>query len=133
MRISDWSSDVCSSDLVDAGLLHDGVGPGLRYICRGERENASPDLTLAAGQLVTPFAPVDDDQRIVNRVTASASGSKATVEDTTGPLGTEVVGVYDSSATVNLGDPTDAVHYAGWAVHLGTVEGYRSDRKRTRL
>src|SRR3546814_696780 len=30
MRISDWSSDVCSSDLVPAGAIHedDGVRPG---------------------------------------------------------------------------------------------------------
>src|SRR3546814_15606310 len=31
MRISDWSSDVCSSDLIDAGLIG-RVGQGLNWI-----------------------------------------------------------------------------------------------------
>src|SRR3546814_14366894 len=30
MRISDWSSDVCSSDLADGGVIEGGGGAGLR-------------------------------------------------------------------------------------------------------
>lgn len=112
-------------EAVDQGVLYDGVGPGLRYVCRSDRENAATDLTINADQLVTPFGPVDDDQRTRNRVTANAAGSKATFEDATGPMGTDVIGVYDSSVSVNLDDASEAIHYAGWAVHLGTREGYR--------
>lgn len=112
-------------ETADQGVLYDGVGPGLRYVCRSARENAAVDLTVDADELVAPFAPTDDDQRTRNRVTAQAAGSKATVEDVDGPLGTAVVGVYDSSLDVNIADSADAVHYAGWAVHAGTQEGYR--------
>src|SRR3546814_17911782 len=37
MRISDWSSDVCSSDLLGTGGRVGGVGGGLRH-CGGNRE-----------------------------------------------------------------------------------------------
>src|SRR3546814_10340498 len=55
MRISDWSSDVCSSDLGDAGL---GLG-----VARGEGEGARrllkryrlPMPRLAAGRALAPL------------------------------------------------------------------------------
>ncbi|QJY51247.1 hypothetical protein [Pseudonocardia broussonetiae] len=112
-------------ETVDLGILYDGVGPGLRYICRSARENAAVALVLDADQLVGPFEPVDDDQRTVNRATASSSGAKYTHEDATGPMGTQVIGVYDSSVDVNTDDGMVVPSYAEWAVHLGTVEGYR--------
>src|SRR3546814_14304070 len=69
MRISDWSSDVCSSDLGDRGHVvgrqpvDDGaVGPTraghLRPLCLGpERFTAAPDCAVAAysfGEAVRP-------------------------------------------------------------------------------
>ncbi len=110
----------------DLGILYDGIGPGLAYLARDQRENADVDVTLAATDLVMPFQPVDDDQRTVNRATSTGrSGAKYTAEDTTGPMGTAVIGVYDSSSDVNLATDGEVPSYADWAVHLGTVEGYR--------
>jgi hypothetical protein len=83
-------------------------------------------VDASAGQLAPPFAPVDDDQRNVNRVAVTrVGGVTATYEDTDGPLGTEAIGIYDSSLTVNNAADSHAIHYASWLVHLGTVEGYR--------
>lgn len=111
---------------VDLGVLYDGVGPGLRYVCRATRENAAVAITLDATELVQPFEPVDDDQRTQNRVTATGtSGAKYTHEDVDGPMGTQVIGVYDSSVDVNVANDLLVPDHAAWAVHLGTVEGYR--------
>jgi hypothetical protein len=113
-------------ETVDLGVLYDGVTPGLTYVCRDQRENADVALTLGADELVAPIEPADDDQRDINRVTAtSGSGAKVTFEDTDGPKGTEVIGVYDTSITVNVDDDDDLDDYASWAVHEGTVVGYR--------
>jgi hypothetical protein len=111
----------------DLGILYDGVGPGLAYLARDLRENAAVALTVDAADLAAgTFAPVDDDQRTVNRSTATGrSGAKYTAQDVTGPMGTAVVGVYDSSVDVNLATDGEVPSYADWAVHLGTVEGYR--------
>lgn len=113
-------------EAVDQGVLYDGVGPGLRYVAREQRENATTDLAVSATDLVAPFEPTDDDQRNRNRVVAAnATGGKAAYEDSTGPLGTAAIGVYDSSADINVADSSLLPDYASWAVHLGTVEGYR--------
>lgn len=113
-------------ETVDQGVLYDGVGPGLRYVARSERENAATDLEVFAADLVAPFEPTDDDQRDRNRVVAtSATGAKASYEDSTGPRGTAAIGVYDSSVEPNIADTSFLGDYASWAVHLGTVEGYR--------
>jgi hypothetical protein len=113
-------------ETVDQGVLYDGVGPGLRYVARSERENAATDLAVSAADLVAPFEPTDDDQRDRNRVVAtSATGAKTSYEDTDGPRGTAAIGVYDSSVDPNIADTSFLQDYASWAVHLGTVEGYR--------
>lgn len=110
----------------DLGILYDGIGPGLAFLARDQRENADVDATFAITTLRGGFQPVDDDQRTVNRSTSSGrSGARYTAEDTTGPMGTAVVGVYDSSVDVNLSTDGEIPSYADWAVHLGTVEGYR--------
>src|SRR3546814_2084645 len=56
MRISDWSSDVCSSDLDGTGHAPDHAG------CRvlGEDGAAGPDDGAAAGEAVLPHAREDD-------------------------------------------------------------------------
>lgn len=113
-------------ETVDQGVLYDGAGPGLHYVCRDERENGAVDLALDAVQLASPFGPTDDDQRTRNRVTAtSGTGTRFAFEDAAGPLGTGVVGIYDSSIEVNAAVDAEVLNYASWAVHLGTVEGYR--------
>lgn len=113
-------------ETVDQGVLYDGAGPGLRYVARDQRENAATDLAMSVEDLVAPFQPVDDDQRDLNRVVAtSATGAKASYEDTDGPRGTAAIGVYDSSVDPNISETSFLLDYASWAVHLGTVEGYR--------
>src|SRR3546814_17969863 len=52
MRISDWSSDVCSSDLLLKDML--GGSPRMRTICRksGTRLTASIRLLIATGSSI---------------------------------------------------------------------------------
>lgn len=116
-------------ETADGGVLLDGLGPGLTYVSRTERENRVTDLTVDAGagkELAPPFAPVNDDQRIRNLAEVTRTGAgKFVHEDVTGPLGTAEIGTYDTSLTANVEDDGQAQHYAEWLVHLGTVEGYR--------
>lgn len=117
------------AEAADGGILLDGLGPGLTYISRTERENRPTDLTVDAGagkELAPPFAPVDDDQRTRNRAEVTRKDAGTFVhEDVTGLLGSGEIGTYDTSATVNVDDDGQAQHYAEWLVHLGTHEGYR--------
>lgn len=119
-------------EVVDQGQLLDGLSAGLDYVMRREREDGDVALTINAGtgpdggQLAGPFAPVDDDQRTRNRVTASrTAGARATYEDSTGPMGTAAIGVYDAGLDFNGHADTFALQEAAWAVSLGTVTGYR--------
>src|SRR3546814_13613587 len=64
MRISDWSSDVCSSD------LHDGVGPGplqaghipaifqFQFGCGNIAEIARNDCSVGMHDLDSPLSPI---------------------------------------------------------------------------
>lgn len=116
------------AEAADDGVLYDGHTTGLKYISRTERENREADLTLDAtnSEVKFEFKPVDDDQRTRNKFTATLSrGGSALYEDTDGPMGTNEIGAYDSSATVNLDTVVNARHYAEWQVHLGTQEEYR--------
>lgn len=112
----------------DGGVLYDGETHGLSYETREQRENRAADLTIDAtgGELLPQVAPVHDDQRIRNRayVTRKSAGTFM-AEDDDGPLGTDVIGTYDTSVTASLYDDNAAVDLAGWIVHLGTIEGYR--------
>src|SRR3546814_8379900 len=49
MRISDWSSDVCSSDLAKFGLKADHVGRPVDELSPGERTRAGLALLQARG------------------------------------------------------------------------------------
>jgi len=112
----------------EQGQLWDGLDAGLAYTTRRRHENADPTLTIdaGAGELAPPFEPVDDDQRTRNRVTVKRSrGAEATYEDVDGPLGTEAVGVYYDSVTVNVSSDGALLDLAGWLVRRGTATGYR--------
>ena len=115
-------------ETVDQGQLWDGRSAGLQYTTRRRRELGVVALTIdaAAGQLAGDFRPVDDDQRTRNRWQVTRlRGVTVTREDTDGPLGTGIVGVYDDSVTINNRNDAMASQYAWWLVGLGTVEGYR--------
>lgn len=112
-------------ETTDDGVLYDGRGPGLRYVARAVRYNAAASLTVdvSAEQLGDPFTPVDDDQRNRNLFTVSRkNGSSATYEDNFSDLGTQEIGTYDDSLTVNTEDDSGLGFRAAHEVHKGTVD-----------
>lgn len=115
-------------ELADAGYLYDGLSQGMRFQGVADRYNATSLLSLdaSAGQVQPDFAPVGDDLGRVNSMTVSRkAGSTATYTDETGPLGTDAVGIYDNSITINIESDGPLEHRAGWEVALGTIEGFR--------
>lgn len=112
----------------DRTQIWDGRNAGISATTRRYREDGVVGLAIAAAEfeLAGPFDPVDDDQRACNRATVKRGGGvTSTYEDSTGPLGTDRIGVYDESETVNMLVDGMALQHAGWLVHLGTAEGYR--------
>lgn len=112
----------------DAGVLADGLGPGLRYTTRAARYNQPAALTIdaSAGQVGDPFEPDDDDQRTRNLAKVERQGgSSAVYEDIDGPLGTDAIGTYDTSLTVPYADDSPLLDRAAWLVYLGTLLGLR--------
>jgi hypothetical protein len=78
--------------------------------------------------------PTDDDQAVRNDVTITRDGgasSRAT--QTTGSLGTDAVGIYDTSDTLSLGWDDQADDHAWWRVHVGTVDETRFPQLGVRL
>lgn len=118
------------SILYDGGMMNTSPSPidGLVFIRRYYRENRAPRFTVdaAALQLAPPFVPTNDDQNRLNRAEAQRrDGGTAVAEDTTGPLGTNAVGIYSGSETFGSMVDDTMPHYAAWMVHQGTVQGYR--------
>lgn len=112
-------------EVTDQGMLHDGVTQGLKFMARRRIEDQAPLFTVDARDLVAG-KPVADDQGITNRVRVQQSGgTTGEAKDQSGPMGTDNIGVYDSSATVSLYKPFAADQYANWLLRKGTVEGYR--------
>ncbi len=100
---------------------------GLKYRTLPSLCGQTPALDIAyVDNLLRPFEPVDDDQDTRNRITvARNNGAAATVEQTTGTLGTTAVGVYDESLNLSLAtDDLPALH-AGWRLSLGTLDEAR--------
>jgi hypothetical protein len=120
-------------ETADHGVLYDGLGPGLVYATRAARYNISASLTadMAADppQVAYPFDPADDDQRNRNVFKVDRkNGLSVTVEQTDGRLGTDAIGDYESSATLNVSTDSVLADHASWLNHLGTVEGFRYPR-----
>ncbi len=113
---------------VDGGILFDGVSQGLAYMPRSGRLSRPVGLVLdvADSHLLDPFHPDDDDRYTTNQVTVKRpAGSEVTAQDVDGPLGSDTIGLYDTSVDVNVRSDVGAAHHAAWRVHLGTVVGYR--------
>lgn len=109
----------------DIGVLLDGLGPGLTYICRSSLTNRAVDLTIDANSGQVPATPgpqpTFDDQRIVNRVTVTnVNGSTVVVEDTDGPLGTVAVGVRDGRTVVNLASDASLPNIGAFLIQIST-------------
>ena len=114
-------------EVASDGLLYDGLTAGLVYRTRQNRESKAPAAVFNVNQLSGSFQPVDDDQRLTNRATVSkvGGGGEYTFTDAAGPLGSDVVGVYDTSLQVNVRDDVACEDISGWLVSKGTVVGYR--------
>ncbi|MFJ8146551.1 carbohydrate binding domain-containing protein [Streptomyces sp. NPDC096048] len=119
---------------VDEGILAEQRSIlGIRYVTRASMYNQPPTLVLdytGDDGLVTPLEPVDDDQSVTNDVTvARTNGSSARLTQDTGPLSTQQppdgIGLYDTSATLNLLDDDQPLQHAGWRLHLGTWDETR--------
>lgn len=106
---------------------------GLRYVTRASMYNQTPAMVLdytGDDGLVAPLTPAADDQSVTNDVTVTRTeGSSARVALPTGALSTqpppEGVGLYDTSATLNLLDDDQPLQHAGWRLHLGTWDEVR--------
>lgn len=112
----------------DRGQLWDGRTVGLSFTTRRYRDRAGTVLTLdaSAAELAEPFGPDYDDQRAVNQAEVTRTlGVTSSYADTTGPLGTVAIGVYDTSETISGVSDMMALQHAAWIVSLGTVDGYR--------
>jgi hypothetical protein len=116
-------------EATDLGVLFDGQGAGVSYVARSARYDPPASLTLNAqlGQVDDAFEPEDDDQRTRNLwVVSRKGGSSIPVQDKTGPLGTDAIGVYDAQVTVNNQSDGDLPNIGAWLLHTGTVdEPYR--------
>lgn len=113
---------------VGQGLLFERRdAAGLKYRTLPSLCAQTPALDIAyVDNLLRPFEPVDDDQGTRNRITVSRNtGGSATAEQTTGPLGTTAVGVYDESLTLSLANDDLTALHAGWRLSLGTVDEAR--------
>lgn len=116
--------------VADVGLLLDGLNPGFLYVTRTSAYSLPASLTLdaALAQFNQP-RPAHDDQGRINDFTASQpDGTSGQHVRTDGALGTDDVGTYNDSDTVNLADATDLVQYAAWRTNLGTNAGVRALR-----
>lgn len=119
---------VRETETTDQGILYDGLNPGFNYLAFRARENASEFnhsivVDVSKAQLTNAFLPYDDDQRNRNYyVVTRKNGSSATYEDSTSALGdgTNGIGRYDSSLTINTTDDTYVLPMAQWLVHVGT-------------
>lgn len=115
-------------ETVDSGALLDGLGPGLTYVCRTSAYGKPAGLTLDAGdgQVLTPLPAEHDDLGRVNSFTAdNPAGGQQSFTKEVGDLGTDEVGVYDSSGSFPVALDSTLYDEAAWRVHLGTVKGLR--------
>lgn len=120
--------------LADGGMLYENLAVlGLGYRTRASLYNQDPALVLSytGYNLAEVPTPVEDDQRIANKVTVTVGGVSETYEETSGPLSTALppagVGEYGSDVTLNLQSTASGVlrDQAAWRVHLGTVNEAR--------
>src|SRR3546814_5516609 len=94
MRISDWSSDVCSSDLWGVPELADYIG--MVWF----REDVTVSAAQARQQAVLAIGPVDDaDRTWVNGVAVGGNGNPGEPRTYLVPVGTLVAG--RNTITVN--------------------------------
>lgn len=115
-------ADECAD--ADGGILLDGLSAGFNYLPRADAYNLPVAVTIdmSSRQFKAPFEPLDDDANIVNDETVSrVDGSSAQYVDATGPAGTDAIGRYDDTQTLNVYSDADLLNQAAWRAHLGTA------------
>lgn len=114
-------------EATDGGMLYEPVSATeLGYRTGASLLSQTPVVVPYQDNLLLPFEPVEDDEGTRNVVTVTrAGGSSSTVTETSGPLGTAAVGVYDDEVTLSLASDADTEQQAGWLVHLGTTDEAR--------
>lgn len=120
-------------ETADQGILfepRDAVGLAYRDRASLYNQDVKLDLTYSNHELSAPLNPVEDDQNTRNDVTISqlyGINYRTTLDS--GTLSTQAppngVGRYDESITVSLNDANFVSNYAGWKLHLGTVDEAR--------
>lgn len=113
---------------VGQGFLFEQVPAiGLKYRTLPSLCAQTPALDITyTDNLLRPFEPVDDDAATRNKVTVGRNGgTSVTLEQSTGPLGTTAVGIYDESLSLSLASDDLALQHAGWRLALGTVDEAR--------
>jgi hypothetical protein len=119
-------NDCVTSDMGMLSEPRDQVG--LAYRDRETLYDQTAKLTLdySLAQLAAPLDPVDDDQRTVNDLTLTRTdGSSTRTTQSTGPLGVNVIGQYDTNTTISLYKDIQLADQAGWRVHMGTTNEAR--------
>lgn len=130
---------VLEAATADIAILTEQRGEsGLYFRARELMYNQDPVLILdySNGEVFAPFEPTDDDQRINNAITVTREGgASATATQTDGPLNVnspvvdpDGVGEYPASFTINVESDDQLDGYAGWRLHLGTVDELRYPR-----
>lgn len=112
----------------DGGILYEPrSSDDLAYRSLESMYSQAPTATIPyTDNLLLPFEPVDDDQATRNVVTATrAGGTSSTWTQTTGPLGTAAVGVYDDEQTLSLSTDAQCAPQASWRAHMGTHDEAR--------
>lgn len=114
-------------EVTEQGLLLDGMdGVDLAWVPKRQFEANLISLSTPASAMAEPFGPIDDDQRLRNVVAAKREGGAEQVyHEVNGPMGTDTVGEYSTSVTVNAPADGDVLAYAQWITYLGTRTGYR--------
>lgn len=112
-------------ELLSAAALH--------YDARSALQGRATSLTVDVGalQLKPPFRPIDDDQKLRNKIKASKrNGGTYTYEQASGRLGTSApksggAGVYDDDVKANPYSDNQLVGIAQDRVARGTVDASR--------
>ncbi|MEH1013044.1 hypothetical protein V6U90_08025 [Micromonospora sp. CPCC 206060] len=133
-RIATFADLLAEIERTDGGMVYeprDWLGLVLRTGASLADQDAALTVDYAAEQVAPPLAPVLDDQNTRNDVTArsTATGGTARAVLESGrmsvlppPAG---VGRVTTQVDVNPADDTRLPDYAGWALHLGTVDEVR--------
>lgn len=114
-------------EATDGGMLYEPRSTTeLAYRSLETLYSQTPFTVPYVDNLLLPFEPTEDDHDTRNVVTVTRDGgASATVRETTGPLGTQAIGVYDESVTLSLATDDAPELQAAWRVHLGTHDEAR--------